>query len=159
MQSICAFVKNVGNLEYKVSCRDLQVSTLMFLTNSSSVGRTYSNCRPISANESVRLFLATKLEIAVAQKEFGISFTTCIAFSNAAQEIARALSPPDLPIIDPSHLARSGNWALPLVTLGLQHMAKKLSEADGTDPRELYIKIRADLIRGKCSIERLEDIC
>lgn len=109
--------------------------------------KTYRPCLSITQTESIYLLFATRLELAVAKKDFGITFTACLCSPTAAEDIAGLLDIKSVPIMDPSIIGRG---PLSLVTSGLRDMARVLAQIDGRDPERVFNNtLREDIIAGK----------
>ncbi|KAL2011978.1 hypothetical protein VTN00DRAFT_4696 [Thermoascus crustaceus] len=109
--------------------------------------KTYRPCLPVTQTESIYLLFATRLELVIAKKDFGITFTACLSFSTAAEDIASFLDIKFVPIMDPSIIDRG---PLSLVTSGLRDMARVLAQIDGEEtPKGCSIHSREDIIAAR----------
>jgi len=104
---------------------------------------------PIGQSESVWLCLATKLELSIAKKEFGISFRGCVSFSTAAQDIATFLDMQIWFIKDPSIIGRAFLYSSWLANVGLREIAIDLATIDGRQGKMVYKALRRDIIKGR----------
>lgn len=103
---------------------------------------------PVGQAEFIYLFMATKLEVLMGRKEFGINFTSCIAFSSAAQDIASFSDLEDWPINDPSIIRRASVHSMWLAGLDLVAIAKDLAKIDGRKPDDVYETLRQSIMKG-----------
>jgi len=104
---------------------------------------------PIGQTESVWLYLATKLELLIAKKDFGISFRGCVSSSTAAQDIATFLNMQTWFIKDPSIIGRAFFYSSWLANVGLRDIAMDLATIDGRQGKKVYEALRRDIIKGR----------
>ena len=85
----------------------------------------------------MNLYWATRLELAIAEKEYNITFEACLAFSTGTQDVAQLLGMKVFEIADPGNIGRKmrSNW---LSVAGLKEICRELAQVDGQPPEEIY---------------------
>ena len=84
----------------------------------------------------MNLYWAIRLELAIAKKEYNITFEAWLAFSTGAQDVAQLLGMKVFEI-DPGNIGRKMR-AIWLSVAGLKEICRELAQVDGQPPEEIY---------------------
>lgn len=85
----------------------------------------------------MNLYWAIRLELAIAKKEYNITFEACLAFSTRAQDVAQLLGMKVFEIADPGNIGRKMR-SIWLSITRLKEICRKLAQVDGQPPEEIY---------------------
>ena len=94
------------------------------------------------------LYWAIRLELAIAKKEYNISFAACLAFSTGAQDVAQLLGMKVFEIADPGNIGRKMR-SIWLSVAGLKEICRELAQVDGQPPEEIYTVFRSVYNKGR----------
>ena len=85
----------------------------------------------------MKFYWAIRLELAIAKKEYNITFEACLAFSTGAQDVAQLLGMKVFAIADPGNIGRKMR-SIWLSVAGLKEICRELAQVDGQPPEEIY---------------------
>ena len=85
----------------------------------------------------MNLYWAIRLELAIAKKEYDITFEACLPFSTDAQDVAQLLGMKGFEIADPGNIGREMR-SIWLSVAGLEEIYRELAQVDGQPPEEIY---------------------